>query len=514
MATNYGLVYTEDQAKQQLLNQNRDYNNRLTWQTMLNNNSLQAQRAENQLIKQYTDASVDAYTSYLKSQNAIKNSQVVGQGEQQLLNENDQALLDIYNSYKQSLSSGLADVATADAEGAESINQLLEDQAKMTADYTNAHYSYLQALYDKYLAGENDYFAEGNQWNKYTTYDQLKDENGNPVYDENGNPVLDETSPRLMNWNEITNPANGYYNADGTLTLKGVDFFDQLENQIANEDGYTWGKYLAETNPDLLDWANSYNPYNYTQSGTNAGTMRTMYGMMSTDEEYSFAERFGGLNKEQVDAMYEDYTSAAEELGNAIASSGKDKGKSQIQAIEGYVTSISEMAKELGIKQDIEEALGMSFEELSVNLDDMINQARTSGEMARDWFTTYGTGVGTGAAGGAAIGWGAGKVLGTAAGAAGGALLGAGAGAVPGAAAGAAAGGGIGAGAGAVIGAVVGAIGGIIKASIDTDNQRNLNKQLAEQSHQLYNELLNTMITYSQNKRRQAEIDFNTANIY
>lgn len=482
MATNYGLVYTEDQAKQQLLNQNRDYNNRLTWQAMLNDNSLQAQRAENQLVKQYTDASVDAYTSYLKSQNAIKNSQVVGQGKQQLLNENDQALLDIYNSYKQSLSSGLADVATAEAEGTESINQLLEDQAKMTADYTNAHYSYLQALYDKYLAGENDYFAEGNQWNKYTTYDQLKDENGNPVYDENGNPVLDETSPRLMNWDEIANPANGYYNVDGTLTLKGVDFFDQLENQIANEGGYSWGQYLAETNPDLLDWANSYNPYNYTQNGTNAGTMRTMYGMMSTDEEYSFAERFGGLNKEQVDAMYKDYTSAAEELGDAIASSGKDKGKSQIQAVEGYVTNISEMADELGIKQDIEEELGMSFEELTVRLDDAINQARTSGEMAGDWFTTYATGIGTGAATGAGVG----GVVGAP----------------------------VGAGVGAVIGAVIGAIGGIIKASIDTDNQRNLNKQLAEQSHQLYNNLLNTMITYSQNKRRQAEIDFNTANIY
>lgn len=489
MATNYGLVYTEDQAKQQLLNQNRDYNNRLTWQTMLNNNSLQAQRAENQLVKQYTDASVDAYTSYLKSQNAIKNSQVVGQSKQQLLNENDQALLDIYNSYKQSLSSGLADVATAEAEGAENINQLLEDQAKMTADYTNAHYSYLQALYDKYLAGENDYFAEGNQWNKYTTYDQLKDENGNPVYDENGNPVLDETSPRLMNWDEITNPANGYYNADGTLTLKGVDFFDQLENQIANEDGYTWGQYLAETNPDLLDWANSYNPYNYTQNGTNAGTMRTMYGMMSTDEEYSFAERFGGLNKEQIDAMYEDYTSAAEELADSIASSGKDNGKSQIEAIEGYVNNIDKMANDLGIKQDIESELGMSFEELTVRLDEAINQAKTSGEMAADWFATVIPSALTTAMTGAAVVGVAGSV-------------------VP------VIGNAIGAGAGAVAGAIAGAIGGIVQASMDTDNQRNLNKQLAEQSHQLYNNLLNTMITYSQNKRRQAEIDFNTANIY
>lgn len=489
MATNYGLVYTEDQAKQQLLNQNRDYNNRLTWQTMLNNNSLQAQRAENQLVKQYTDASVDAYTSYLKSQNAIKNSQVVGQSKQQLLNENDQALLDIYNSYKQSLSSGLADVATAEAEGAENINQLLEDQAKMTADYTNAHYSYLQALYDKYLAGENDYFAEGNQWNKYTTYDQLKDENGNPVYDENGNPVLDETSPRLMNWDEITNPANGYYNADGTLTLKGVDFFDQLENQIANEDGYTWGQYLAETNPDLLDWANSYNPYNYTQNGTNAGTMRTMYGMMSTDEEYSFAERFGGLNKEQVDAMYEDYTSAAEELADSIASSGKDNGKSQIEAIEGYVNNIDKMANDLGIKQDIESELGMSFEELTVRLDEAINQAKTSGEMAADWFATVIPSALTTAMTGAAVVGVAGSV-------------------VP------VIGNAIGGGAGAVAGAIAGAIGGIVQASMDTDNQRNLNKQLAEQSHQLYNNLLNTMITYSQNKRRQAEIDFNTANIY
>lgn len=482
MANNYGLVYTADQAKQQLLNMNRDYNNRLTWQNMFNENTLAAQRAENQLVKQYTDASVDAYASYLQSQNAIKNSQIVGQGKQQLLNENEQTLLDIYNSYRESLASGRQDIATAEAQGVENINSLLEEQAQYTADYTNAHYSYLEALYEKYLAGENDYFAEGKQWNKYTTYDQLRDENNQPVYDENGQPVFDETSPRLMTWSELTNPANGYYNADGTLTIKGVDFFDQLENQIANEGtGYSWGQYLTETNPELATWANSYNPYNYTQAGTNAGTMRTMYGMMSTDEEYSFAERFGGLSKEEVDTMYDSYTSAAEELGNAIASSGKDKGKSQIQAIEGYVTNIGEMADELGIRQDIEQELGMSFEELSVKLDDAINQARTSGEMTGDWFATYFEGVGIGAATGAVAG-------------------------APLA--------GVGAGPGAVIGAVIGAIGGIIKASVDTDNQRNLNKQLAEQSQQLYNNLLNTMITYSQNKRRQAEIDFNTANIY
>ena len=49
MANNYGLVYTADQAKQQLLNMNRDYNNRLIWQNMFNENTLTAQRAENQL---------------------------------------------------------------------------------------------------------------------------------------------------------------------------------------------------------------------------------------------------------------------------------------------------------------------------------------------------------------------------------------------------------------------------------------------------------------------------------
>lgn len=482
MSNNYGLVYTASQAKQQLLNQNRDYNNRLTWQSMLNANSQAARRAEDQLIKQYTDASVEAYTSYLQNQSAIKNSQVVGQSKDVLLNENEQTLLEIYNSYKQSLNDGMGDIATAETQGAENINTLLEEQAQMTADYTNAHYSYLQALYDKYLAGENDYFNEGNQWNKYTTFDQLKDENGNPVYDENGQPVLDETSPRLMNWDELSNPQYGFYNADGTLTLKGVDFFDQLENQIANEgEGYSWGQYLTETNPELAEWANSYNPYNYTQDGTNAGTMRTMYGMMSTDDMYSFAERFGGLNEQQINDMYSSYTEASQELADAITSSGKDSGKSQIQAVSNYVNNIGEMADELGIKQDIEKELGMPFEQLSDEIDILINQSKDSGEMAADWFARFGAYTAGFAVAGASLGTSFA---------------------------------GVGAGIGAALGAILGAIGGIIDASIKTDEQRNLNKSLAEQSQQMYQNLLNTMVAYSQSKRRQAEIDFNNANIY
>lgn len=494
MANNYGLVYTADQAKQQLLNMNRDYNNRLTWQNLFNQNNITAQRAENQLVNQYTDASVDAYASYLQNQNAIKNSQIVGQGKQQLLNENELALQDAYNAYKQQFSEGQQSIASAQAEGEAAITEALEEQAQMTADYTNAHYSYLEALYDKYLSGENGYFAEGQQWNKYVTYDELLDENGNVIYDENGVALLDETSPRLMTWSEITNPKNGFYNEDGTLTIKGVDFFDQIENQVAYMgDDYTWGQYLSETNPELLDWANSYNPYNYTQAGTNAGTMRTMYGLMSTDNDYSFAERFGGLSEDEITEMYSGFQSAAEELGNAIASSGKDQGKSQIQSIQNYVNEIQTMTTNLGIEQDIENELGMTFEELTTALDTYVNQARSQGEMTGDWFANLIPAAGAGAIT-AASSIAASSAATTAMGST---LLGATA-SNP---------------VGWIIAGVL-AIGGIANASINTDNQRNLNKQLAERSKQLYDNLLNTMVNYSLNKRRQAEIDFNTANIY
>lgn len=75
-----------------------------------------------------------------------------------------------------------------------------------------------------------------------------------------------------------------------------------VENLVASGsiEGITgaksWQQYLEETNPELAEWARSYNPYDYTKAGTNEGTFKTLTGRSSTDFDWSPLER---INKTQ-----------------------------------------------------------------------------------------------------------------------------------------------------------------------------------------------------------------------
>lgn len=534
----YGMVYTADTAKKQLLESNRDYNNRLTWQNLYNENTLAASRAENQLVKQYTDASAAAYVSYMQNQNAIRNSNIVGAGRQSLLNENQQALMDAYSSYRSNLQEGTSAIQSAAAEQEANITSALEKQAQYTADYTNAHYDYLVELYNRYQNGENSIFDENGQWYKYTTIDPTVDEEGNYVFDEEGNIVYDEANRRLKNWDELVNPAyeevtnpdgtitkeyTSLFDENGNLTIAGVDFFDQLENQIANEGtGYSWGNYLSETNPELYDWSTSYNPYNYTMEGTNAGTLRTMYGMMSTDYTYEFAERMGGLTTNQINEKYSKFTELSEQLEGALNSLGTVGGKlsdNQIhKTIQSSVSEVYSLMDEMGIKDELDtelkETYGITLNELETNIQEYVLNSYNSGDIAAG---SAGAGAGTGAiVGGAGAGTGlvAGGVIGTGVG------LGmtiAGATSVAGAASGAVAG--MAAGPiGAVIGAVVGVVAGVIVGAVETGKVKNemkkQNYQSARNLQSLYNNLLSSLTNYSAYKKREAEINFTKNNIY
>lgn len=394
-----GLVYTSDTAKSALLSSNRDYNNRLTWQNLYNANDVAAAQAENSLVKSYTDASASAYVSYLQNQNAIKNSSIVGSGKQSLIDDAYSSWQSTLASYQSSLSSGLSSISESKEEADAVIDEALEEQADYTAQYVNAHYSYLEALYEQYEAGENTLFDEGSQWYKYLTTD------------EDGNVSLKSWEDlTAAAWEElenedgtITKEYTSLFDEDGNLTIAGVDFFDQLENQIANEGGYSWGDYLLETNEDLYNWANSYNAYNYTQDGTNAGTMRTMFGMMSTDYAYSFAERFGGLTSSQIDDLFADFYSAYESLGST------EKG--DISDVQDLVSSFKSMADSLGITSDLEEELGMSFDTLAEVLQAYYDGSYSDADEVLTVLTGSAVGMAVGAGSGAAFGSVAGPVV-------------------------------------------------------------------------------------------------------
>lgn len=461
-----GMVYTSDTAKSQLLSSNRDYYNRLTWQNLYTSNNVAAQQAENSLVKSYTDASASAYVSYLQNQNALKNSSIVGSGKQSLMNDAYTSWQSTLSSYQSSLSSGYSSISESLEEANTIIDTALEEQADYTAEYVNAHYSYLEALFEQYENGENTLFDEGSQWYKYLTTD------------EDGNVSL-------KSWDDLTAAAldeNGEYTSlfdeDRNLTIAGVDFFDQLENQLANEGGYSWGQYLSETNEDLYNWANSYNPYNYTQDGTNAGTMRTMFGMMSTDYAYSFAERFGGLTSAQIDEMFSEFQTSYDEI-----ISKAEGEKYTIGDMSDLASSIQSMADELGITSDLEKEMGMSFESLIEALQSYYDASSTDGERVLNVLARIGVGAATGVVAGGVTGG----------------VIGAGVGsAVTGTA-------------GAVAGGVVGAVAGLISGIVSLFSSDKTNKANLSSAQELFNQLLASMTSYSAYKQRQRQIDFNNS---
>ena len=295
------IPFTASQAKTNLYNENRDYYNRKTWENLLSQNQQSAVAAENQLVKDYTQASTAAYTSYLQNRANIENSALFGESKQKMLSENQLNLEEAYNTYGQNLAQNEQAVQKSYQEGVSAVDKALEKQAEYIAQYESSHYRYLQDLVE-----QNPWLLNNADFSRYVTRDILRnEETGEYLTDESGEYKYDE--PRLKSMKEL------YYGEDGLLTPildengnktgqyeltpEGADFYDMVENLVASgsiegiADAKSWQQYLEETNPELAEWARSYNPYDYTKAGTNEGTFKTLTGRSSTDFDWSPLER-------------------------------------------------------------------------------------------------------------------------------------------------------------------------------------------------------------------------------
>lgn len=499
----YGTILTADSATKQLKQYNESYNRQNVWNDLLSQNANSALAAENELLKSYNTATADAYVSYLKNQNAIINSGAVGQGRTNLLQDNELALQDAYNSYMNSLQEGTASIQESYSQSNQAVENAFAEQGEYTAAYDKAHMDYLQELWERYENGENTLF-DTELWSRYTTQDQLRDEEtGELLYDEEGNPVLGER--RLKARDELFNASydevlddegnlvgkdwTGFVDDQGNLTLKGVDFYDQIENAMATEGGYSFGEYLSDTNPDLLDWANSYNPYDYTDAGTNAGTFKTMTGRMSTDYLYSFAERFGGMSEKEINNLYSSFQESSQQLVDAINNDDGYDSKDIVKSVNNMFGDLSKMAEDLGIDADFEAETSMSLAEFGDKLSNMLANAKSESDINWSTLGVLGNEIVMGAGTGALMG----GTVGLAA-----ASTGIGAVTAPGVFA-----------AGTIGGAVIGLFLGAIKAQEANENMVNYNKQIAKQSKEVFDNALQSMLQYSLRKKRQAEIDFN-----
>ena len=469
----YGMIFDTSDIKSQLAQANRDYYGRKVWENLYGSIDYAKQKQLGKLQQDYSSAVNEAYASaYLANQNIAASN--LGVGYKAAASEaNDLALEEAYNTYRQKYLAGVSEVESLSAKQTQNVTNALDEQAKYESAFAEKPYQYLQYIFDKYSEGDraNNIFYNEELWKRYTK--EAKDEAGNPTGER-----------ELKSWDEIVNYGayekvadefgnlekqwTGLFDKSGHLTIKGVDFYDQMMNQLAYEgQGISFYNWLAENDEKLYEWAKTYNPYDYT-AGTNFGSFKTMVGLTSADEEYTFMERFGGLSKSDVDNMYSGFTNKLTELNKKISSSKGKDSKQIASEFTGLTAEIGKLTDQLGITADIENEIGMSLDDLGKYLAANASEAVSNGDIWSQGVFTALASIGSGA------------------------LIGIRAGG----------------GKGAIIGAIVGLIAGSIAAPLEAQNTKKQNKELAKASRDAYDNLVTTLITYSQNKQREAQINY------
>lgn len=473
----YGMIFNKSNIKQQLAEANRDYYGRKTWENLFSSVDLTRQQESNVLKRDYAEAISDAYSSAYKTNMNIMASNI-GQGYKlEAMTDTDIALEQAYDSYRNNYLKAVSEVEASAAKATQQIDEALTEQADYTKQLADAPYKYLTYMYDRWQKGEdaNSPFATGT-WDKYLR----KDEEGNI---------------RLATWEELaafgaqdpdSKEWTGMFDDKGNLTVKGVDFYDQMFNEMSGANtSTTFGAWLSEENPELFSWASSYNPYDYTDAGTNLGSFKTMVGMTSTDQKYAFIERFGGLTEKELNAQFDGFTKQAEELSNRIASSDGTNTKDITNGYINLLNDVKVLTDKLGITEDFEKSLNMSFSDVANVLAAASANQKGKNDLNSEALLDVLAGFGAGSAGGAAAA-GAMKLATSSA------FLGASTAAGP---------------LGWAAAALVGLIGGSIYSRVNFDKKTAANKQYVQEVKNAYTNFTAQLVTYAQNKRRQQQIN-------
>jgi hypothetical protein len=480
-------------VSKELYKLNRNYENEQTWRNLYKDVSLNEQMAASQLTYDYGRAVNDAYISAMANQAAISGS-ALGEGyKNALLADTSSALEEAFNSYYANYQSGLQTIATDTAKANQAITDELTLQAENTVKFSDAPYEYLQALFNRYNDGEV-LDSEGNainifdDTNKYGEQNWIKYVNRDA---ETGELILKSKDELFYPKYELIDDGKGgqyreyssFRDESGNLTLAGMDFYDQMLNEFgATREGLSFSDWLYENDKDLYDWAAGYNPYNYTESGTNIGTMKTMFGLASTDETYRFLERFGGWSESKIKSKFAEFENRVTELSNKYSSNGKFKGreaKGYITDVESLTDDLIKVAKEFGLDTSV-----IDISSINSQISTALSESKSKGELDADFWSNLGIGAGAGASLGTGIGAKAGTVAG--------AFVG-----LP------SVGTAVGSGLGAIIGGAIGSIVGLITSSVSSGENEKANREYMSQVKNVYLNTVNQLLQYSLAERQR-----------
>lgn len=373
-----GYIQTSEQAKK-FLQGMRNATGSRSFDSLYAANELAGMKAEQQVEQQYGEQIGQAYKSAMAQRSNILSSNLGTGYKDAMLGDTDQYLSKAYDQYMSKLSQSKQAIASSVSKANESVTDELEKQAANVLEYNKAAPKYADYYMNwlKNNLSEEEYseIVNSADWKNYMTADFGDDAETKARYDELA--ALEEEgklSPeqeaelkqlrasyyRLKSEQELTTPAyveevdpetgetykhwTSIVDDQGNLTEAGINYYDFLENYSATRQGKgpSWEQYLSETNPELLDWAKTYNPY---LAGTKdpfwAGTMRTSHGTMSNDYKYTFLERMGGLSSKQIDSVFGDINNLTNKSIDDI----------NVNDVKGFISQYRKLAEQVGLEK-------------------------------------------------------------------------------------------------------------------------------------------------------------------
>lgn len=361
----YGNITTRSSVKQSLMEANKDYLGRKSWEQLYGSIDLAKQQQISGLQQDYAKDVANAYASAY-NQNAAIASSNLGQGYKLSAMESvDDALAKAYETYRSNYLQGVSEAESYASKATAGVTEALDTQTENIQTMLYKPYEYLTWLREQYAEGdkEKDIFLNDLLWKQYMT-DEL-DEKGNAT----GNKVL-------MSWDELQAKM---YDAEGNLTDFGTDFYDKMLNKMSVEQpSLGFNKWLAENDEKLYDWFASANPYDYSYDNRNIGSFKKLVGMKSDDYTYSFIERSGAFTGKELDEMFGKFINAASEL--TAPELDKEKQKTTAETYKNLTSELKTLTDKLGITKSLEKELGVSMTELVQNAATAEGSVRTSAQ--------------------------------------------------------------------------------------------------------------------------------------
>lgn len=315
------MITTKSGFKNALQESERDAFGNYTWRQAMSNIDYQTKLAEAQAKQLYGEDVATAYQAATQQRAAIAGT-AFGQGTKELLmSDTERALSQAYDQYMSNYAQNIANIQNQASTAYSELNKALEERSKYMSDYEQEHYKYLQSLdtwFQKQIENATDDVSREKAQQAYDDFVKGDLSDWKKFYN-----VTDQGAT-LKTWDELTTPVQdpltgeyiSLYDAEGRLTRAGQDFYDQMENYYSSrmaKEGETlppsFQQYLYSENQELYDWANQYNPYSYAPNlageSTNVGAFKQLLGIESTDEQYSFLERFGGLSRLDIENTFD-----------------------------------------------------------------------------------------------------------------------------------------------------------------------------------------------------------------